>query len=190
MTLARTSTEQRFWLPTPISVNEMFRTAGFGQDTKRSGRIKTEAYARWGREAAFELMRQKAKRYDEPVVLSMFFGQRSPLADVSNYIKGVEDALVSYGIIPDDNAKTVKGFDKVCWVPNFLGCVVHIKPYVESDMLWEDFDKGVLGTKTATAPGKMGVHPSALGRVNRKKRKADTDADWVAKAKTAILKDL
>ena len=161
--LNTTNAQQRFWLPTPPSVNELFRNSMDGD--RRGGRIKTEKYAQWEGRAMAELMLQKPKRNDGKVTLAFFFGEISPLADCTNYVKAPEDVLVKMGVIDGDNRKVVQGIDKIAWVPAYVGMVVHITPYRESEPLWLGFDAGVLGQVGASDPGKMGVHPRALGKM-------------------------
>lgn len=145
----------RLWLPPVPSVNELFRTAGYGRDVKTSGRIKTQAYEMWRTAASMEVMRQRIKRIDGMVTLDFFHGERSMLADCSNYVKAPEDLLVELGIINGDNAKTVRRISSG-WVPNFTGTVVHVTPLAETAhggaRWWVGFDKGVLGNEEATVP--------------------------------------
>lgn len=154
----------RYWLPSPPSVNELFRNSMAGD--RRGGRIPTESYITWERQAKQELMAQKARSLRGPVTLAFFFGERSPLADVSNFIKAPEDLLVSMHVIEGDSRKIVQGIS-ACWVPSYHGCVVHITPWRESEPLWLGFDAGVLGQIGASDPRKMGLHPSALGRMRK-----------------------
>lgn len=160
--LKPTATQQRFWLPTPPSVNELFRNAN-AMDSK-AGRIKTLEYTRWVHQAQTELMLQKPKRHEGKVKLDFFFGEKSPLADVTNLLKAPEDLLVSMGVIEADNRKCVQGVT-ACWVPAFVGMIVHITPYRDSEPMWLGFDEGVLGQVQATSPSRMGLHPRALGRM-------------------------
>jgi hypothetical protein len=166
--LKATAQEQRFWLPNPPSVNCLFRNSVPGD--RRGGRIPTEEYEQWRRQARQELMIQKPKRYESPVVLSMFFGERSVLADVSNFIKPIEDMMVEFGILAGDNSKFVKGFDKVCWVPKYHGCVTHVRLWRESEPLHDGFDFNVLGNQQATSVT-FGMHSSAIGRFKKLKLK-------------------
>ncbi|HET8721020.1 MAG TPA: hypothetical protein VFM24_03260 [Nitrospira sp.] len=164
-----THQEQRLWLPNPPSLNSMFRNSMAGD--RRGGRIKTEEYERWCRQAQQELMAQKAMKYEAPVIISMFFGERSVLADISNFIKPIEDALVTYGIIHDDNSKYVKGFDKIAWVPRYHGCVIHLRLWRDSEPLYENFDVGVLGNQQAASQVSLGMHPRAAGRFAKLKKR-------------------
>lgn len=162
MTQERPEGQLRYWLPSPPSVNELFRNAGAGD--LRTGRIRTEAYTQWHRQASMELLAQKPRSIRGKVSLAFFFGERSPLADVSNYVKAAEDLLVEMAVIEGDNRKCVQGIS-ACWVPSYHGCVVHITPWRESEPLWLGFDDGVLGQVGASDPRKMGLHPRALGRM-------------------------
>ena len=157
--LKSTNQEQRFWLPNPPSTNNLFIDA-----PGRSGRPRSEDYNRWHRQAMQELYLQKPRRLDGKVKLAFFFGLRSPVADCSNFIKAPEDLLVEAGIIAGDSAKFVQGLSS-CWVPNYVGMVVHVTPYLDSELLWLGFDAGVLGQVGSANPSKMGIHPRALGRL-------------------------
>lgn len=164
-----THEQQRFWLPTPLSVNEIFRNAGYGSDNKRAGRIKTQNYEIWVRLAMQELMIQKPKRYQFPtrVRLDFFLGAISRLADCSNYIKGMEDLLVHYGIIAGDHYDVVQATN-IMWVPRYTGAVVHITPVVDSDMPWLGFDSGVLGNVEGSPPSAFTTVSQTLGKVRRR----------------------
>lgn len=163
-----TMEQQRLWLPAPLSVNEIFRNAT-GADIQHAGRFKTREYELWRQRAMQELMIQRPKPYPHPtrVKLDFFLGELSPLADCSNYIKGMEDALVAYGTIAGDHRQCVQGVS-IMWVPRYVGAVVHITPVANSDMPWLGFDKGVLGNKEGSPPNAFTSSPQTLGSHRRK----------------------
>lgn len=165
-----THQQQRLWLPRPLSVNAIFQNGGFGRTT---GRSKTRDYEIWCKQAEQELMLQKPKRHEGKVMLAFFVGSMSILADCSNFIKGMEDALVAYGIIEGDNQKTVQGVS-VDWVPGYNGAVVHITPYVESAPRWLGFDAGVLGQAEGSPLSQFTKIPQTLGKA----RRAATGVAW------------
>ena len=91
-------------LPYPPSTNQLYRTAGYGRDGKRRGRIKTQRYLTWLRAAGNEVLAQRQKPLRGPVVLAI--NVRAPdkrRRDISNLIKAVEDLLVEHGLIQDDS---------------------------------------------------------------------------------------
>lgn len=162
-----TSRIQKLWLPTALSVNNLFREAGYGADSKTRGRIKTAEYESWRLRAAQELALQKPMRHEGKVILDFFHGLKSPLADASNYLKGAEDLLVSQGIIEGDSAKIVQKISS-CWVPNFIGCAVHITPFDESAPPYLGFDDGLLGQVGASPLSAFIKVPQTLGKARRK----------------------
>jgi hypothetical protein len=175
--MLKTSQPQRLWMPTPPSVNELFRDAGYGTDSKTGGRIRSQEYGAWISRATQELMLQKPRQHEGKVTLDFFHGMRSPLADASNYLKASEDLLVSLGILESDNAKVVQRVSS-CWVPNYIGTVVHIFPFDESAPPYLGFDSGVLGQVGASAIGKFIKSPQSLGKA----RRATTGAAWASGA--------
>ncbi len=152
--MSRPTTNQqiRFWVPSALSVNELFRNP-VGGETGR-GRIKTREYEMWRTVAGQEVMAQKVKAIKGQVALDFFHGERSPLADCSNYIKGIEDLMVELGIIEGDSAKTVRRVTSG-WVPDLTGTIVHVTPigiYPGGARWWAGFDQDVLGAEQATVP--------------------------------------
>lgn len=173
--MLKTHQEQRLWFPRPMSLNNIFRDAGYGNDSKRHGRIKTHEYAQWRKLAEQELMLQKCKQHEGKVTLAFYVGTVSVLADCSNYIKGMEDVLVGMGVIEADNQKCVQGVS-VDWVPNYHGAVVHIRPYEESAPHWIGFDAGVLGQTEASPLSAFVKSPQTLGKA----RRAKTGEAWAS----------
>lgn len=84
----------------PPSVNAMY---GNNKSGRGKGRFKTKAYKKWISESSLELMTQKKE-----VIRSGGYGlilrfKKPKNADYSNYVKPIEDFLVSSGITPDDS---------------------------------------------------------------------------------------
>lgn len=89
-------------LPYPVSVNEAFR------NVEGVGRVKTEKYAAWRREAAQLIMIQRVRCAIGQVEVTMTFEDRKGTRDADNLIKAVLDCLVENGIIASDSSKTVR----------------------------------------------------------------------------------
>lgn len=106
-----------FTLPFPPSTNTLFannrkkpiRANGTKQPAQRGRRI-TKRYAAWREEAGWELKRQRpgkaSGRVDIEIELTAPDKRRR---DASNYIKAIEDLAVEFGVLPDDNAASVRG---------------------------------------------------------------------------------
>ncbi len=154
--------EIRLWVPTPPSTNNLFRNNVSG------GRVKTQEYQAWEKWAGMEIMAQRPGKIQGKVVLDFFHGNRSPIADCSNYIKALEDLLVSMGIIEGDSAKVVQRVSS-CWVPNFTGSVVHINAWQDAAPAYLGFDAGVLGRVGASPLGAFVTSPQTLGKARRLK---------------------
>ena len=80
----------------PPSVNAMYRNGGKGR-----GRFKTKQYEKWllqNRVALLKVPKMGPGRYGLIVIM-----KKRANADVSNYIKPIEDILVKAGITPDDS---------------------------------------------------------------------------------------
>lgn len=100
-----TQTTVKLSFPTPPSVNTMFRNAGANDRVRH--RIKSAAYTKWEKEAMTEIMIQRPPRFDGPVTIDLWHGNLRKNADVSNYIKAIEDVLVKMGIIQNDTREIV-----------------------------------------------------------------------------------
>lgn len=107
-------------IPVPISVNAMYR------NVVGVGRVKTKELKNWKLEAEWELARQNPPRFVGQVDISITL--RYPpkgRADVSNYIKSVEDLLVTCGVIEDDSCKYVRSVS-ARWSHEEQGCRVNV----------------------------------------------------------------
>lgn len=81
---------------TPPTINSMFSNV-YGK-----GRVKSKRYKQWCKSANIELRLQKPKKIlTNKYGLIVYIRKRSN-ADLSNYMKPIEDLLVSMGITPDD----------------------------------------------------------------------------------------
>lgn len=96
-------------LPRPPSTNNLFGTRGAQR------RCKTTRYAAWSRSAAWEIRAQRPGRLEGAVWIEIALERPDAhRRDCSNFIKGIEDALVDAGVIEDDSlVERVT----VCWLP-------------------------------------------------------------------------
>lgn len=81
---------------TPPTVNSMY------QNVYRKGRVKTKRYVAWAAAARKQLASQRPKRIETKKYGLVIYINPRANADLSNYIKPLEDLLVSMGITPDD----------------------------------------------------------------------------------------
>lgn len=93
----------KFNIPRPISVNRMF-----GNSLK--GRRMTQEYIAWRKECLAEMMVQRVGQTlpPWPVSLTIRLPESNGKADMGNYEKGVTDALVEMGVIPDDTDRYLR----------------------------------------------------------------------------------
>lgn len=117
-------TEAFITLPWPPSVNGMYANA------PGKGRIKSKRYRAWETEAGWELRRQHPPKFTTPVHMMIVFGQKSGRWDMSNFVKPIEDFLVSHDIIPDDNSRWIKK-TTLTQEPDQEGVLVHLYPVAE-----------------------------------------------------------
>ncbi len=84
-------------LPFPPSVNGLY--------PGKARRHKSKRYKAWIKEAGWTLKTQEPiHRFRSPVSIVLTFGRPDKrVRDLSNYIKAVEDLLVTHGIIRDDS---------------------------------------------------------------------------------------
>lgn len=112
------------FLPKPPSVNAAWN------NVRGKGRVKTDAYKSWERDAGWGLRAQRPPRISGPVTIFYTFGKMRANSDLSNYIKPIEDLLVSLDVIEDDSVKVVTGFS-VKTDQTLSGVVVCIRPATE-----------------------------------------------------------
>lgn len=106
-------------LPFPVSVNAMYR------NVHGRGRVKSRTYLAWVKEAELVLARQRPRPFIGLAMLDIRIDS-SRRGDCSNYIKGVEDFLVSSGILQDDQKKYVRSVS-IAWA-DVKGCEVRLSP--------------------------------------------------------------
>lgn len=114
-------------LPRPISTNRLFRN-------KAKGRVRTEEYNTWMWQAAATLAKQKPlPKIGGPVCIIYQVGEIGLRAsmDGDNCLKCLTDALVSNGVIPDDNRTHVRAIGME-WVPGVEGARAFIRPANET----------------------------------------------------------
>lgn len=91
-------------LPFPPSTNNLFINV-------KRGRIRSQKYDEWLKEASWELARRKPPEVTGPVRLAYVFGiPDRRKRDLDNLIKAPQDLLVKFGIIEGDDNTIVYGF--------------------------------------------------------------------------------
>lgn len=102
--IVRRDTNNMIWFdfPIPPSVNQCF------VNLKRGGRARSKAYDSWLKTVAQELLEQRGRWTEQcPVEIKVCLpeGMRG---DADNRLKPIGDALVKFGVLPDDSMKYVK----------------------------------------------------------------------------------
>ena len=90
-----------FTLPRPFSANKIHSTV-------RNRRVKSRAYRLWIEECSLDLLRQRVKPFQTPILVDIDLPKGSRL-DTDNATKPILDLLVRCGLIPDDRASYVRG---------------------------------------------------------------------------------
>lgn len=80
----------------PPSVNAMYR------NVPGKGRVKTKQYHDWYISAGWELHQQALNRIKTEKYGLIISIKKRKNADITNYIKPIEDLLVAHAITPDD----------------------------------------------------------------------------------------
>lgn len=114
-------------LPTPLSVNALYKNIPKKKGVKRRGRAITEEYSAWKDLAGHLLNTQHPPELKGPVRLTYQF-TTSSRADLGNLEKCVTDLLVKHRVIEDDKPAIVKSIT-LEWSESVAGCRVTIKPY-------------------------------------------------------------
>lgn len=89
----------------PVSVNKAYRNTT-AKDGKKRGRIKTQVYTTWLNAFGWDVKRAMQSRqtvegrYSMSICIDM--NKRHKLADLSNFLKTTEDALVHWKVVKDD----------------------------------------------------------------------------------------
>lgn len=113
----------RYELPYPPSVNGLFFNAA-------KGRVKTDAYKAWRKDAGNLILVQGRQRIHGAVSLSIALVRPDKRRrDLSNTLKAIEDLLVEMQIIDDDSL--VQRIS-IAWVGSGPGCVAIIQQAEES----------------------------------------------------------
>lgn len=127
-------------LPKPPSVNSLFRNAGYGRDTKRSGRIPSKRYQAWKAAAGSDLLASRPPKISGPYELSIQLGRRKG-SDLDNYAKGVSDLLVALRIVTDDSLCERLTLEWAEDLPSKL-CRVTFAPSIKPGLYVEQTDAG------------------------------------------------
>jgi Holliday junction resolvase RusA-like endonuclease len=109
-------------LPKPISTNALFA------NVRGRGRVKSARYNTWTHHAAAMLADQRPlPRIDYPCRILFAVGEIGMRAnsDGDNTLKCLLDALISNGVLSDDNRKIVRGVGME-WVAGKEGVTAHI----------------------------------------------------------------
>lgn len=84
----------------------------YNSRTKKPMIIQSEIYARFERECGIYLKKYKSNVITYPVNLKcLFFTKDKRKRDLSNLINAIQDVLVKYEILEDDNYNIVKSLD-------------------------------------------------------------------------------
>lgn len=86
----------QFTLPTPPSVNALFR------NVRGQGRVKTGRYDTYIREAVATIRRQRVPHLSGELIALIGVERPNALSDLDNRLKGAIDAIVKAGVIEDD----------------------------------------------------------------------------------------
>jgi len=106
-----------FTMPTPPSVNQLFR------NLPGRGRVKSAKYNDWRAFAVTSIRTQHVIPIGGPVLVLFGVERTSSGADIDNRIKAMLDAIVEAKVIDDDSLVT--GF-AAAWVPSANG-LAHIQ---------------------------------------------------------------
>jgi len=137
-----------FTMPVPPSVNQMFR------NVRGKGRVKTEAYEQWRAAARTSLRLQSLQPVMGRVVVIFGVERGSLAADIDNRIKAMLDAIVTAGVIEDDNRVTAFA---AAWLPQANGLAhVQIIPSAEVGIEFHPSKDGATGGWFISAPQQDG----------------------------------
>lgn len=116
----------RIELPYPVPLHACFRNA------RGRGRVPTDRYLSWQKEAWAMIAQQRPQRIKGPVsVMVQLVAPDKRARDGDNLLKAVFDALTKNDIIIDDSGAIIRRFT-VQWADQGPPCVVLVQPYEES----------------------------------------------------------
>lgn len=92
----------RITLPMPPSANGLFA------NVKGHGRVRTYAYRRWSDATGWLIRSGRIRQISGPVRVEIRAGRPSRRRDLDNLAKPCLDALVEFGVIPDDSDRVVR----------------------------------------------------------------------------------
>lgn len=92
-----------FALPLPPTTNGLYKNI-------TRGRARSERYNAWRKSAGWELIAQKPDRMAGPVVINYEITTKAT-GDPDNYLKALNDILVTHRIIEGDGPNIVKRID-------------------------------------------------------------------------------
>lgn len=117
-------TSRTYLLPTPPSVNRMYRRVG-------TRMIKSQGCRLWEKQAGLDLMAQRPAQFRGRVHIDLVFGfPDNRVRDGDNYVKATLDLLRHMGVIEDDNSRIVASHS-VDMSKEFSGAKVTITPMTE-----------------------------------------------------------
>jgi Holliday junction resolvase RusA-like endonuclease len=133
-----------FSLPTPPSVNELYR------NLPGRGRVKTGVYDDFVRRGVASIRSQSVMPVPGRVVVIFGVERMSASADIDNRLKSMLDTIVKAGVIGDDNLVTAIA---VSWLPKANGLAhCRIFPVQKLDLSFHPSQSGASGGWYITAP--------------------------------------
>lgn len=103
----------------PPSTNNLFLNG-----TK--GRFRSQKYEDWLQEANIDYLRQRPKKIEGPVNITMEFQEPKRRSDLDNRVKAPLDFLVKSGVIQADDQTIVRKIN-LAWSDEIEGCRITIE---------------------------------------------------------------
>lgn len=103
----------------PPSTNNLFLNG-----TK--GRFRSQKYETWLQEANIDYLRQRPKKIEGPVNITMEFQEPKRRSDLDNRVKAPLDFLVKSGVIQADDQTIVRKIN-LAWSDDVEGCRITIE---------------------------------------------------------------
>lgn len=137
-----------FTLPTPPSVNELYK------NVKGVGRVKAGLYDDFIRRGVASIRNQRVAPVPGYVVAVFGVERMSITADIDNRLKSMLDTIVKAGVIEDDRFVTAIA---VSWLPCANG-LAHIRlfPVQQLDLTFHPSQNGASGGWYLNAPQQQG----------------------------------